>query len=296
MSIKDQISRFRAWQKGPRRYSDQGMEEHHCPNCEHDFTGNFCPVCGQAAGDGRITLAWVRKSILQLWGMESKSMPYSIWQLIWRPGYFIGDYISGRRQVSFPPVNMLFIVAAIYAILKVLFDIETPNPDMGEGPSIIITTIDWLIHHPAWSMMAMSILMILPTWVLFRYAPRHTKHSLPEEIFVQMFLCTLLLVVIILSRCINGWMSLLIPFYIYLTYRQLFGYGIWGTLWRTFLCFLAWMLSLMLIIALISTFGFGFDITSFKTTCVALVALGVILGGGYWISKKNYHPQQADKQ
>ncbi|MBR6048896.1 MAG: DUF3667 domain-containing protein [Bacteroidales bacterium] len=40
------------------------------------------------------------------------------------PGYFIGDYISGRRQVSFPPVNMLFIVAALYAIIKQLLGIN----------------------------------------------------------------------------------------------------------------------------------------------------------------------------
>lgn len=287
MSLKEQYRRFRTWQKGPRRYSDQGMTEHHCHNCDHDFTGNYCPVCGQKAGGGRITWRWVWKNIMQLWGMESKSMPYSLWQLIWRPGYFIGDYISGRRQVSFPPVNMLFIVAALYAILKQLLGIKIPNPDFGETPSLIILTIDWLIHHPAWSMLAMSLLMILPTWVLFRFAPRHTRHSLPEEIFIQMFLCTLTLLIIILSRCINDWICLLIPFYIYLTYRQLFGYGVWGTLWRTFMCFLTWLLSLMLIIALISTFGFGFDLTSFKTTCVALAALGIILGGGYWISKKS---------
>ena len=231
-----------------------------------------------------------------VWGMDSRSMPYSIWQLLWRPGYFIGDYISGRRQVSFPPVNMLFIVAALYAIIKLLFDIKTPAPDLGEGPSIVIITIDWLINHPAWSMMAMSILMILPTWVLFRFAPRHTKHSLPEGIFIQMFLCTLLLVVIILMRCISDWMSLLIPFYIYLTYRQLFGYGVWGTLWRTFQCFFVWVLSLLLIIALISTFGFGFDLTSLKTTCAILTVLAVILAVGYWIGAKNSHSQHIDKQ
>ncbi|MBR6048897.1 MAG: hypothetical protein IKP83_01895 [Bacteroidales bacterium] len=83
MSPKEQYRRFRTWQKGPQRYSDQGMTEHHCHNCDHDFTGNYCPVCGQKAGGGRITWRWVWKNIMQLWGMESKSMPYSLWQLIW---------------------------------------------------------------------------------------------------------------------------------------------------------------------------------------------------------------------
>ena len=96
MGLKKQIERFRAWQKSPVRHWEQKDGEQHCPNCGHEFTGNYCPVCGQQACDGRITWAWVRKSILMLWGMGSRSMPYSIWQLIWRPGYFIGDYISGR--------------------------------------------------------------------------------------------------------------------------------------------------------------------------------------------------------
>lgn len=296
MSLKKQYSRFRAWQKGPRHYSGQGLEEHHCPNCDHDFTGNFCPVCGQAAGDGRITWEWVRKSIMLLWGMESRSMPYTLWQLIWRPGYLIGEYISGRRQVSYPPVKMLFIVVALYAIVKLLFGIETPGKDLGEDPSKVILIIDWLIMHPAWGMMAMSILMILPTWVLFRFAPRHTKHSLPEGIIIQLFLCTILLLVIILTRYLSAWISLLIPFYLYFTYRQLFGYGIWGTFWHTLLCLLIWVMSLLLIIALISTFGFGFDRTSFMTTCVLLAALSVILVVGYWIGKRNYRSQPADNQ
>ena len=42
-------------------------------------------------------------------------MTLSIWQLLYRPGYFIGDYISGKRQLNFPMVKMLFIVTFIYA-------------------------------------------------------------------------------------------------------------------------------------------------------------------------------------
>ncbi|MCR5064692.1 MAG: DUF3667 domain-containing protein [Bacteroidales bacterium] len=41
-------------------------------------------------------------------------MPYSIWQLIWRPGYMISDYINGRRQVSHPHASMLFIIAVFF--------------------------------------------------------------------------------------------------------------------------------------------------------------------------------------
>lgn len=56
---------------------------------------------------------------MDMWGLgsRSRSVLYSVWQLLFRTGYFIGDYISGRRQVSFPPVKMLFILAVAYAVI-----------------------------------------------------------------------------------------------------------------------------------------------------------------------------------
>ena len=56
---------------------------------------------------------------MDIWGLgsRSRSILYSVWQLLLRPGYFISDYISGKRQVSFPPIRMLFILAVAYAII-----------------------------------------------------------------------------------------------------------------------------------------------------------------------------------
>ena len=296
MKIKERYHQFRAWQRAPHRFTIKKTGEQQCACCGHKYEGNYCPVCGQAAGDGRLTWRWVWKNIMLLWGMDSRSMPYTLWQLLLRPGYLIGEYISGHRQVCYPPIKMLFIVVILYAILKQLLGIKTPEVNLGPNPDTNLVIIDWLIRHAGWGMIAMSIFMILPTWIFFRFAPRHTRHRLPDGIFIQLLLCSLMMLIIILTRCISGWMLLLIPFYFYLTYRQLFGYGVWGTLWRTFLCLLIWGLSLFLIVALVSTFGYGFDLTSFKTTCILLVAISTILGGGYWISKKNRCLQHTDKQ
>ena len=123
MGLKEQIRRFRAWQKEAVHYSDEHLEPHHCPNCGHDFEGNYCPVCRQGAGDGRITWKWVYKCVMEVWGMESLSLPYTVLQLIFRPGYLISDYINGRRQTSYTPVNMLFIIALVYVIVAQLLGI-----------------------------------------------------------------------------------------------------------------------------------------------------------------------------
>ena len=117
-SLKEQYERFKRWQREPMRYV-QGDVEHRCNNCGFTFTGHYCPTCSQRASLGRIGWHSVRQSVMDMWGLgsRSRSVLYSVWQLLFRTGYFISDYISGKRQVSFPPVKMLFILAVAYMII-----------------------------------------------------------------------------------------------------------------------------------------------------------------------------------
>ena len=105
---------------------------------------------------------------------------------------------------------------------------------------------NWNRTHFAWTYFLIALLGILPTWVLFRYAPLHTRHTLPQGFFIQVFLCVLNLVlsfiILLPFLLINytvyfyvSWAALLI--YYVIAYKQLFGYGIWGTLWRVLILF-----------------------------------------------------------
>ena len=297
MNIRKQISRFRSWQKEPYRYSDKGMEHRQCANCGHEFTGNYCPVCGQKADGGRVTWRWVWKSIMNLWGMDSRSLPYTLWQLLLRPGYLISDYISGRRQMSFPPVNMLFIVAIVYTLTNYFLRIETVRLNYNEDDSLyyFFKAIDWLQNNPGWGMMLLTMILILPTWALFRFAPRHTRHTLPEGIFIQLFMATLMLIISFIIFVTSYRMYLLIPLYYYCCYHQLFGYGFWGTSWRLVLCFLVWIVLFIIIISIAIVFsdiikhGFSFSdivIGSFVIIVTLLIIAAAILVFGYIVGKK----------
>ena len=92
----------------------------------------------------------------------------------------------------------------------------------------------------------MALLGILPTWVLFRYAPRNTRHTLPQGFFIQVFLCVLNLVLsfiillpfLLINYLVYFYVSwAILIFYYVIAYKQLFGYGIWGTLWRVLIVF-----------------------------------------------------------
>ena len=217
---------------------------HYCNNCGLMFSGNFCPRCSQKADLGRINWRSVRNGIMDIWGLGTRSLIYSIWQLLMRPGYFISDYISGKRQVSFPPVKMLFIVTVIYSLIiywlfPKVFGIQLHDIDEGSR-QLLNNFYEWYESHFSWAMLGMSVLAIIPTWVMFRYAPRNTRHSLPEGFFIQVLYSVLMVVlnffliflVLINLPTYNIVIALITMFYYIVGYMQLFGYGFWGTFWR----------------------------------------------------------------
>lgn len=286
MNLKEAIARFRNWQKTPRQYSDQNLGSHCCANCGHEFTGNYCPICGQNANDGRITWRSVGQSILNVLNMDSRSLPITLWQLLLRPGHLIGEFLNGRRRVCQPPLNTLFAVAVIYVIVMSIFGLDSDADITVQGAPVMEYVSSWLKNHPAWGMMSVTMVMILPTWILFRFAPRNTNHSLPESAFIQIFMSSLMLICALL-RNLLPWLFILIPLYYYVTYRQLFGYKFWGTLWRLFACGIVWFSIITLIAMVMFMFEDDNNKSAFLIGCMfPLIIISVILTTGYWISKK----------
>ena len=313
MNLKELYHRFRTWQKTPTRNLGNSAVTHRCPNCDHEFTGNYCPLCGQQAGVGRITWRWVWRSILDVWGMDSRSLPYTLLQLLLRPGYLISDYISGHRQACYKPVNMLFIIAIFYVIIAQLsgHNVSSTKFPIDYGTNSLLSIFSWISSHPAWSAMSLTTIMILPTYLLFRFAPRHTRHTLPESIFIQLFMCTLLLICS-LASILFDWLFWLVPFYYYITYRQFFGYRPWSTLWRLLVSAFVWILllsSVFIILMIIA--GTDHLATSGDTEFVIndidnngvlpilgffLLPAAILLAIGYFIGKRTAHTQITDIQ
>ena len=247
MDIKKRYARFKAWQRKPFNYGFRCHDLQHCNNCGHDFTGNFCPYCAQRAGTGRITWNSVLSSVTLLWGMDSRSLPYTLLQLAGRPGYFIRDYIGGRRQISFPPIKMLVIVALIVTLIEhfILPQAEAVQEFIFREGSTLQSIEAWFYAHKDWSSLFTSTLFILPVWLLFRHAPAYPHHTIPEGFFIQVFLCTVSVLADLLPRSVA---TTFMCFYTVVTFRQLFGYGWRSTFWRFFVCLLLMLLQLLVVV------------------------------------------------
>ncbi len=256
MDIKAAYRRFRQWQLDPFEYRVRSQASHHCNNCGSDFVGNFCPVCSQKEDVGRITWKSVAQSVAEVWGMHNRSLLYSVVQLFLRPGYFINDYISGKKQVSFPPVKML----AIVALLGVLVDYLTGNvikgvfnndfDFAGDKMLFIDNAFEWMNLHPDIMSLILLSYLIIPNYFIFRFAPRNTRHTLPQGFFIQVFTAVVFLIINMIYDITSlGWVAfVLCNVWLYCAYKQLFGYGVWGTLWRLALALLcAHLLALIML-------------------------------------------------
>ncbi len=189
---------------------------------------------------GPITWKSVAQSIGELWGLHNRSLLYSLVQLFLRPGYFIGDYISGKRQVTFPPVKML----AIIALLGLMVDYLTGDPISGmfnndfdfagDKMLLIDNAFEWMNLHPDVMSMILLSYLILPNYLIFRYAPRNPRHTLPQGFFIQVFTAIVFLVINMFADITSLDMVAFVlgNIWLYCAYKQLFGYGLWGTLWR----------------------------------------------------------------
>ena len=317
MDLRTAYRRFKQWQHNPHDNEFTSLDTQHCHNCGHDFVGNFCPYCSQKSGLGPITWHSVWRSIAEVWGMHNRSLLYSVVQLFLRPGYFISDYISGKRQVSFPPVKML----AIIAVLGVIVDFLTGaihgmirvNPEAkmsyitkvfswlnvhlnGAFPppsDFLNAMLKWLNTHPDILTLIMLSFLIVPNYFIFRFAPRNTRHTIPQGFFIQVFSTVVFMILNMFYDITSlGWLVFIIAeLLLFFTYKQLFGYGVWGTLWRlvmTFVCAYTLWSVLLNVNYGIHLMRLGQSEAArgyFLNVPIALVLVVIILGACYIISK-----------
>ena len=231
--LKQYYHRFSRWQQSKPHYVNRHQDiVQYCHNCGTKFADNFCPRCGQRAEVGRVGWNSIRENIALLWGLDSRSLTYTLLQLLGRPGYLVRDYISGHRQVSFPPIKMLVIVCVFVVLFESVFNLKNDVLGIKFNIQKIDYIIEWINAQKNWATLFLQSFYILPTWLVFRFAPGYPRHTLPEGFFLQVFLSVLSLLLVFFGYLNENLELVLWIIYMYITYRQLFGYGWWGTLWR----------------------------------------------------------------
>lgn len=109
---------YNLWLKRPYEVDKLSEEHHKCNSCGTEYTGNYCPRCGQSAKVGRFTFKAAIEQFLDVWGVGNRSFFRTIRDLMLRPGYVIRDYLKGMRSAYFPPFAMFFILATFSLLVE----------------------------------------------------------------------------------------------------------------------------------------------------------------------------------
>ena len=100
-------------------------------------------------------------------------------------------------------------------------------------------------------------------------------------------MANILLICSLLSD-IASLLILTVPFYYYITYRQLFGYRFWGTFWRLSASFIIWA-STVIAIFIVAVMSATDDIEMVKSYRIGIIILIIIiiftLVSGYYVGK-----------
>ena len=294
MNLKALYQRFRAWQLEPYQFKSESEKQHQCFNCGKEFEGNYCPICGQYFNEGPVNWTPEEEVHKPLWGLlEPGSVLSFVIQVLLRPGYMISDYLKGRKQVTGSPIGALcYVAVGVLLILSLLGkDGSDQIPSQDGELGVMGICLEWMMSHMDWAILIQTVLLILPVWLLFRFAPKHPRHTIKEGFYIQAFMASVVLVCIALRALISNWLILLVLISYYVVFRQLFGYGIWGTLWRTVLSIgiVSYVFAVIMMTAWVHAGKYPAVISPQADIALAvgLIAAGVgVVLLGYWIGKK----------
>lgn len=274
--LRQYYHRFSRWQQAEPHYVNRHKDiVQHCHNCGTEFRDNFCPRCGQRAEVGRVGWNSIRENVAILWGLDSRSLTYTLVQLFGRPGYMVREYISGHRQVSFPPIKMLVIVCLFVVVIESMFHLENDVLPLEFKIKEVDEVVRWMNAQKSWTTLLVRSICILPTWLVFRYAPGYPRHTLPEGFFLQVFISTQTLILGFSGYWSGAAEYVLCLVFMFITYRQIFGYGWWSTLWRFAVVILS-QLALIVIALMIVLWLFKYNGNSETDTNVIIAFLYII--------------------
>ncbi len=154
---------------------------------------------GQKLEYKRITTRGNILTFLDIWGFGSQNIFYTMWHLMWRPGYMIADYLNGRRSKYFNPFKTLVVTTLLVLELLWLLKLERPvweprtlwvqkyfyflsdgNPFkyfLFSSAQLIDKYHIWMGEHWAMGLVVMSLLVAFITWIMFRSSPREEDNK-----------------------------------------------------------------------------------------------------------------------
>lgn len=146
-----------------------------CKSCNAQYTGYFCPACGQKLITNRFTIKEGISSVIGVVFNFDRGLWPTIYGLLIRPGDVLKDYINGITIRYYHPFRFLFLMLTLSVLLMVSLGIndylqgEYATKISGEALSQPIKDMLTLINSYSHLFIASSMpILAFASWMFFR--------------------------------------------------------------------------------------------------------------------------------
>jgi hypothetical protein len=158
-----------------------------CLNCGSTVLDAFCAHCGQPANTHRITLEhWLHEIPHSIWHVD-KGLPYTLGQMLRRPGATLQRYLAGQRAPFFRPLTMLLIITGLLTFLYIMFDLRPYNTHDASLPPELNAFRDRFIVFFTRYINWFSVAMLPISALLLKWGMRRAQLNYAECLTVATF-------------------------------------------------------------------------------------------------------------
>ncbi|HEX8329713.1 MAG TPA: DUF3667 domain-containing protein [Hymenobacter sp.] len=142
-----------------------------CLNCSAVLTGPFCAQCGQSANTHRFTFAHLLHEVPHsIWHVD-RGLPYTIKEMLVRPGHTMRRYLAGQRVELFRPVALLLLLGGIASFLFLAMHLqlaEPARPAATEHEREAFAANQLVFKYFSWFTVGMLPVLAFLSWALLR--------------------------------------------------------------------------------------------------------------------------------
>lgn len=140
-----------------------------CKNCNKEATLNYCPYCGVAVNQKRISGQYIINEVTQVLNFD-KGFLYTTRELLLRPGKSIQDFLDGSRSKLVKPVVFIIVTSLIYSLINNFFRVEEGYLQQYEVASEIptIAVFTWIQQNYGYANILMGIFIAMYVKWFFR--------------------------------------------------------------------------------------------------------------------------------
>ena len=230
-------------------------EPANCLNCGSPADKNYCPQCGQKQHTHRLSIGhFILHDMLHgIWHLD-KGIPFTLKEILIRPGFVAREYIEGKRAKYFNFFSLLILTIALNFFIHGLLPVKDElQGDLEQFRSFFT----FLQKNGRLFLFLLLPFMAFWTFVLFRKMHyNYTEHLVPTLLVLTVSLILDLLCSLGDYFMGGTWIDdhaivlyLILAFGIF-TYWQFTGgtYSIMGFAWRILLAFLLFFFIIILLL------------------------------------------------